>query len=304
MGLAEVGAFVEAASRGSVTAAARVLGVPKSTVSRRIRRLEAELGHALVEHGARRLRLTDAGELLYRRSASAVRDLDEAARSVRQGAFEHAGELRITAPRDIGASSSLVQLFVGFREAHPQLRLTVDLSDRLVDVLTEGFDFAIRLHAAPLEPLTNVRVRRLGVVEGALYASRRYLERAGRPDAPPDLKHHRCLVTTQDRAGPVWPLRRAGHGTVEVRVDPCVATNSMTFVRAAVVAEAGIGALPEFVGAELVLAGDVERVLPGWTLPAGTLSLLWPARRHQVPRLRAYLDHLASGFARACSTPD
>lgn len=302
MGLAEVGAFVEAASRGSVSAAARALGVPKSTVSRRIRRLEAELGHALVEHGARRLRLTDAGEVLYRRSASAVRDLDDAARSIKRGLFEPAGELRITAPRDIGASPPLVQLFVGFREAHPQVRLTVDLSDRLVDILGDGFDFAIRLHAAPLEPLTNVRVRRLGAVEGALYAGRGYVERAGRPENPSDLRHHRCLVTTEGGADPVWTLRRYGHGTREVRVEPGVVTNSMTFVRGAVLADAGIGALPEFVGAELVARGEAERVLPGWSLPAGTLSLLWPARRHQVPRLRAYLDHLAGGFARACAT--
>jgi DNA-binding transcriptional LysR family regulator len=78
----------------------------------------------------------------------------------------------------------------------------------------------------------------------------------------------------------------------------------MTFVRGAILADAGIGALPEFVGAEIGRGGEVERVLPGWELPTGTLSLLWPARRHQMPRMRAYLDHLASGFAQACATTD
>ena len=303
MGLAELGAFVEAASRGSVTAAARALGLPKSTVSRRIRRLEGELGRPLVERGVRRLRLTDAGELLYRRSASAVRDLDEAARSVRDGAIEPAGELRITAPRDIGASAPLVQLFVGFREAHPQVRLTVDLNDRLVDILAEGFDFAIRLHERPLEELTHVRIRRLGNVAGALFASRSYLDRSGRPAHPPDLLAHRCLVTAPGAVTGPWELRWQEQGVVAaISPEPGLLTNSTTFVREAIAAGAGIGALPTFVGAELVRAGGVERVLPGWSLPAGTLSLLWPARRHQVPRLRAYLDYLASGFAQACAS--
>ena len=298
MGLVEVGTFVEAASRGSVSAAARALELPKSTVSRRIKRLEDELGRPLLHRDSRRFRLTDAGEQLYRRSASAVRDLEAAERAVREASTEPAGELRITAPRDLGASPPLVKLFVGFRREHPQVRLTVDLSDRLVDIVAEGFDFAIRLHGDPLPERAGIKVRRLASLDGGLYASGDYLDRTGRLAHPDDLVNHECLGTVSAAGQARWELKWRGEGPpVALELEPGVCSNSMTFVQGAVMAGAGVGILPNFIGAELV---GVERVLPGWELPSGTLSLLWPASRHQSPRIRAYVDSLATGFGRAC----
>jgi DNA-binding transcriptional LysR family regulator len=301
MGLVEVGTFVEAASRGSVTAAARALALPKSTVSRRIRRLEDEIGRPLLNRDSRRLRLTDAGEQLFRRSVSAVRDLEEAERAVREAATEPAGELRITAPRDLGASPPLVKLFCGFRREHPHVRLTVDLSDRLVDIVAEGFDFAIRLHDEPLVERAGIKVRRLGSLDAGLYAHSDYLDRTGRLAHPDDLVNHECLGTVSPAGSTRWALRWRGEGpAVALELEPGVCSNSMTFVQGAVLAGAGVGILPNFIGAELI---GVERVLPGWELPSGTLSLLWPASRHQAPRLRAYVDYLAAGFGRACQPP-
>jgi DNA-binding transcriptional LysR family regulator len=298
MGLVEVGTFVEAASRGSVTAAARALALPKSTVSRRIKRLEDDLGHALLQRDSRRFRLTEAGEQLFRRSASAVRDLEEAERAIRDTTVEPAGELRITAPRDLGASPPLVDLFCGFRRQHPQVRLFVDLNDRLVDIVSEGFDFAIRLHSEPLPEREGIKVRRLGALDAGLYASGDYLDRTGRLAHPDDLTNHECLGTLSPAGTSRWGLRWRGEGAnLELELQPGMCSNSMTFVQGAVLAGAGVGILPNFIGANLV---GVERVLPGWELPSGTLSLLWPASRYQAPRVRAYVDFLAAGFGRAC----
>lgn len=295
MSLEAIGTFVVAAERGSLSAAARALGVPKSTVSRRIVRLEAELGVELVRRTSRTFRLSEAGEVLYRRSAPAVRDLEEAARSACDAAAQPTGELRLAAPLDLGAAYPFASLVSNFTQAYPQVRVSVDLADRFVDLAAEGYDLAIRVHARPLDDRAGLRVRRLGRAGCGLYASPAYLERHGTPQHPAELVHHRTVSVSRAEAAAGWPLVAPGATEPEiVPIRPHLLASSIGFVPAALVADAGIGFVFDLLVRDHLAAGRLVRVLPDWPPPSPTMSVVWPASRHTAPRVRAFLDFLGS----------
>jgi DNA-binding transcriptional LysR family regulator len=295
MGLEDIGTFVEAAEAGSLTGAARTLGVPKSTVSRRIARLEEELGLELIRRSSRTFHLTEAGEALFRRSAPALRDIAEAKHLLQDAGTEPAGDLRVTAPIDIGSAPPFVHFCVAFHVAYPKVRLSVDLTDRFVDIVAEGFDLAFRLHVQPLEDRTSLKVRHLGPLTIGLYASPAYLARAGRPLDPGALVEHDVVGVQRMGTDERFPLRRIGDTEVTpFAVRASLLTNSMTFVPSAVEAGAGIGLVPDMIARGLVANGTLVRVLDDWEVPPATLSLLWPVSRLLSPRLRAFLDFVAS----------
>ncbi len=206
MGLEDIGTFVEVAERGSLSAAARELGVPKSTVSRRIARLERELGQELIRRSSRAFRLTEAGDALYRRSAPAIRDLAEATRAVSDAGSEPRGDLRVTAPIDLGTATRFVEFLIAFHDARPQVRLSIDLTDRYVDLAAEGYDLAFRVHSHALEDRATLKMRRIGPFTVGLYASPRYLDRAGRPAHPSELVDHATVGVLVMGASERWLL--------------------------------------------------------------------------------------------------
>jgi DNA-binding transcriptional LysR family regulator len=293
MGLEDIGTFVEAVERGSLTAAARELGVPKSTVSRRIARLEKDLGHELIRRSSRTFRLTEVGEAFYRRSAPAIKDLAEATQTIADVGSEPEGDLRITAPIDLGSSPSLVAHLVAFRAAYPKVRLVIDLSDRFVDVAAEGFDVALRIHQAPLEDRTTLKVRRVGPFTVGLYASPAYLDRVGRPTHPSELARHEVVGISRLGTDERWMLRRAQSKPMPFAVRASLVTTNMSFVPAALEAGAGIGLVANFIAQPALARGSLERVLPEWEVPAASLSIVWPETRHASSRLRAFLDFTA-----------
>jgi DNA-binding transcriptional LysR family regulator len=303
VGLDDIRTFVIAARRGSLSGAARDLGVPKSTVSRRIARLEDELGQELIRRSSRTFRMTEAGEALFARSAPAIHDLDEATAIVRGAGPEPAGDLRITAPVDVGSSPAFVRFCVAFRDAYPKIKLTVDLTDRYVDVVAEGYDLAFRIHARPLESRTTLKARKLGPLAIGIYASPAYLKRRGRPTHPSELLDHDVIGVVRPEGGERWLLRRNDEKPVWFEVRPSLLTSSMPFLPSAVEAGAGLGLVADLVMAPLVDAGTVERVLPEWEVPPATFSLVWPASRVEVPRLRALLDFIAADFPKCGSEP-
>lgn len=296
MALEDLASFVAAAHRGSLTAAARALGVPKSTISRRLARLEDALGQQLVQRSARAFRLTEAGEALYRRSAPALLDLDEALDATRDAGAEPAGDLRITAPVDLGSSAPFASAMVQFAEAWPRLRVTVDLADRLVDLVAEGVDVACRLHTGPLEDRASLKARKLRRIEMGLFATGGYLDRAGRPLQVGDLGSHDLVRIERPGGASPWPLLKGLPDLVarETR-GRGVTTTSMSFAAAAVAAGAGIGLLPLLVAE--ALPGQIERVLPDLDVASPTLSLVWPASRQLSPRVRTFVDFMVTRFA-------
>ncbi|MES2638373.1 MAG: LysR family transcriptional regulator [Myxococcota bacterium] len=286
MGLSELETFIRVAETGSLTAAGRLLGVPTSTVSRRITRLEEDLGQQLVLRTARSLRLTDAGAAVHERCAQPLRDIEEVERALRDHDAEPRGDLRITAPADLGSTEPFVRLLTEFRVAWPHVHLLVDLTDRVVDLVAERVDVAVRAHLTPLADRSSLMTRRVGSLVSSLFASRAYVDARGLPATPADLVHHACISTNRGRGARTWPLRpRGGGAEIDLAIDPVIVVNDMNFVRHAIEAGAGIGMLPDFYsGAALV------RVLPDWVFPTGHLSLVWPAGRTLSPRVRKFID--------------
>lgn len=294
MRLEDLATFVEAAEAGSLVGAARVLGVPKSTVSRRVARLESDLGEELLQRHARLFRLTDIGQGLYERSAGSVRDLQRATREVHDAHKDVAGELRITMPQDLGASDAMVGLFTSFRAAYPSIALYLEFSDRRVDLVAERFDFAIRAHIGPLDSTDALKVRRLGRMSVRLYASPAYLEHAGHPEHPSDLTAHAMLAPHFQRGAFDWNLvHRTTGDTVQIKVTSDFRASGITFLPFVAAQGAGIAPVPQFTAVSSQFGRSLVPVLPDWELPSATLSLLWPASRLPHPRRRAFLDYCA-----------
>jgi DNA-binding transcriptional LysR family regulator len=299
MGLEDIGTFVEAAERGSLSAAARELGVPKSTISRRIARLERELGQELIRRSARTFKLTEAGDALYRQSAPAIRDLAEATRAVSEAGTEPQGDLKITAPLDLGSAPRFAALLVAFRNAWPKVRVVVDLTDRYVDLVAEGYDAAFRIHSHALEDRASLKVRRVGPFSGGPYASPAYLDRAGRPSQPSDLARHDMVGFVP--IGKSFTFTHTDGRRETVAFEPALLTTNMSFVPIALEAGAGIGCVANFIARAAVERGALERVLPDWdVMQSAMLSLVWPGSRQTSRRLRAFLDFTAEQMPAGC----
>ncbi len=292
--LKDLATFAEVVSTGSLTAAAKALGVPKSTASRRVARLEIELDVALVVRGPRSIAITEDGRRLYRRTAGALRELYEATRSL-GGDAEAFGELRIAAPHDLGESRYFGQLLQTFKERHPQVLLRVSLSNRLVDLVDEGVDVAFRLHIAPLPDAVALKVTRVQRVTTGLYAAPAYLGDAGRPLRRADLSRHPYLCHTHAPRVPV--TGRGGESSLELP-DPDIIVNSFTAVIDLVRRGLGVGLIPRFLAEPYVASGALERVLASVQSPQGWLSAVWPASRQGQPRV----DHFIA-VVRELSTP-
>lgn len=295
MAIEEVATFVEAAEQGSMAAASRTLGIPTSTVSRRIHRLEEELGVQLVEAHARMFRPTEAGEALLRRSASAIRDIREALHAASDGGNAVRGQLRITAPQDVGASVGMATLLAAFRAAHPGVELLIDLSDRRVDLTAEGVDFAFRIHIHALQAQPSLMVRRLATVSAGLFASPVYVAENGAPGSIEELAGHTFVAPTFGRS---WQLTHAVSGdSTELDMDAPVQSTSLSFMAPAACAHMGIAPMPDLIARPFVARGDLVRVLPDWRLAEANLSILWPASRQPAPRRRIFLDFVVTNAA-------
>ena len=287
MGIEEVATLVEAAERGSMAGASRALGVPTSTVSRRIHRLELELGVQLVESSTRLFRLTEHGAALLQRAKPAVRELQEAMHAISHGDPVQT-QLRISVPQDIGASAAMCTLLKDFRDAHPQVELLLDLTNRQVDLTAEAIDFAFRAHLGPLRGRGSLMTRRLTLLSAGFFASPSYLEGAPPILQPADLADHVMILPT---FGWPWRLENLESGqSLELDLKATVQSTSFSFMRPATSAHMGIAPMPKLLAAPYLKSGELLGVLPEWQLPAGSLSLLWPKSRLDSPQRRAFLD--------------
>ncbi|MDB4933414.1 MAG: Transcriptional regulator, LysR family [Labilithrix sp.] len=288
MDLNRVSAFVRVVHDGSFTAAARALGLPKSSISRSVAQLEQDLGIRLLHRTTRQLHLTDAGAAFYERVSRALGDIDEATSAASDAQEELSGVVRITAPVDLGVWS-LAPIVARFVRKNPKIRVELSLTGRVVDLVGEGFDLAVR--AGPLRD-SSLIARRVGALESVAYASPKYIERRGRPEEPSDVAAHDCVVFRPTNGKASWDLTRADGTKAVVEVTGPIATDDMSFVRKAVLAGAGIGVLPTFLCARAEQAGRLVRVLPGWALNGAVLHVAYPSARfvpQRVVVLREYL---------------
>ncbi|RAL25103.1 LysR family transcriptional regulator [Lujinxingia litoralis] len=287
MNLTDLQTFVVVAETDTMSAAADELGVPRSTVSRRIARLEEALGVTLVHRSNQGNTLSADGRLLYARSAPPMRELAQVERTLADTAMEPTGVLRLTAPHDFGAMSSFAELMVRFERRFPDIELRIELTNRVVDLVEEGFDAAIRAHGPDLPDDTGLMIRPLSRVVRGLYASPDYLSEAGTPTTIEELHHHR-MVGHQT-------MQRHGGDLLEGRGPaPTMLVNDFGLVVQLLNAGAGIGEVPSFFAREHVEAGRLVRVIPQLESATGRFSLFWPASRHLAQRIRALIDFMSA----------
>jgi DNA-binding transcriptional LysR family regulator len=284
--------FDAVARTGSFTAAARELRAPKSSVSRAVARLEADLGVQLFFRTTRKVSPTAAGLDLHERVAPLLRQLAAAVGTLPDREAEPSGELRVTAPTDLGVLF-LAEVVTRYAARYPAVSVSLHLTGRVVDLVGEGFDVALRV-ASRLADSTLV-VRRVAPVVVQLYASPVYLARRGTPRSEADLAAHDWVSF---RTGPQRLRIAAPREAVGVEPRARIVADDLLFVRDAVRAGAGIAQLPSFVAEPDVLAGMLVRVLPRHERTVGHLHLVTPAAK-QVPRKVAAFRDLVVELLRA-----
>jgi DNA-binding transcriptional LysR family regulator len=290
--LNQVATFVRVMEAGSFTAAARTMGLPKSSVSRRITLLEKALSVRLIQRGTRKLVLTEAGSLYFERAREALGRLVEANAAVSDMSRDVAGPIRFTAT---DKSGFVIKLIAEFLIRYPKVRIEVVMTGRRVDLVNEGFDLALR---AKRLADSSLIARRLGRSDVALFASRAYLRKAGEPRRVSDLARHRFVM--QGEAQQRHELRLSGPtGEETVQVDvPLMIIHEMDVAVDAVVAGVGIGLIPLAYLGFLEHAGrgatrrSLVRVLPDHQIPGAELSLVSPPTAYEPVRVKLFRDFL------------
>jgi DNA-binding transcriptional LysR family regulator len=288
------------AQQGSYTAAAARLGVSKAAMSQRIAELERAAKVTLVQRTTRSLRLTEAGQRLVDETRASFEQIEQSFAQVRDLAEQPSGLLRVTAPVAL-ARQQLVPLLADFLKQYPQVRIELDLSDRLSALATEGFDLAIRHTARP--PDTHVAWALCGT-ESVLVATRAYLRKHGEPQVPGDLQAHNCLHYPRSQDTPAWTFepRQPSDGAerTTVPVGGNFAANNSEALREAALTGAGIALMPDFSAQAELRKGQLVRVLPDWQ-PVGafaeTIYAIRPYAAHVPRAVTALVAHLRAGLA-------
>jgi DNA-binding transcriptional LysR family regulator len=280
--------FVHVVDCGGFTAAARRLGSPKSTLSKRVAALEAQLGVQLLYRTSRSLTLTDVGRGFMEHARAALIEAEAAEAVVQQRLAEPSGTVRLTAAVPV-AQFYLANHLPDLARAYPALQLRVHASDRFVDLVQEGYDIAVRSHMGPL-PDSGLVQRQAAVEAMWLVAAPAYLAARGVPGRPHALREHDGLLVANPQ--PPWQLRHdAGETALALPRTRLVADETIVLLRAA---EAGLGIarLPSEVCRAALATGTLARVLPQWTAGSVATTLLMPERRSRLPGVRAVVDFL------------
>jgi len=301
--LNDVALFVQVVKAGSFAEAARRVGIPPNTASRRIQQLEAQLGLRLLHRSTRRLTLTDAGEALYARSAEQVDALSAAAADLASDGQSPSGKVRVAAAADF-FNRFQVEWVGEFLAAHPRIRLEFVLSDSKADLVAEGIDVAIRSGKSLDATLV---ARRLGSSRALLVASPGYLSAHGTPETPDDLIGHECIAMPTNAGRTAWRLD-GPDGQVEVAVSGRFHANSARVLVEAALAGMGIGLLPEIMVAPLLSEGRLVEVMPGYGIDGIDLHLIYLSRRQQPRAVSAFAEFavarlLGAGLVRPTAQP-
>jgi len=288
--LKDVYFFVQVVDRGGFTAAGESLRVPKSTLSHRVRELEDSLGVRLINRTSRQFGMTDVGAEFYQYALQVLQSADTAEEFVRQRLHEPSGTIRITTAVEI-AQFALRDVIPTFLNRYPKVKIVEIATDRLVDMVAEGFDLALRGHVASLQNSTLVQ-RGIASVPWYLFASPDYLRQAGEVSVPEDLSTHSTLANDRHGAD-IWRLKGPAGQEVEAAIDPRFLSNNMIALKEAACANLGIAALPGYICREEIEAGRLCQILPGWMAADARMSALIPYRNGLLPAVRSLVDFLA-----------
>jgi len=287
--LNQIAVFVTVVEQKGVRAAAEKLGMAQSSVSRAVVALEARLGARLFERSTRAFRVTDEGLHYYERCRVAMDGIAQADALVRSRRDELAGPLRISAPVVLG-KYLLSEVVVSFLQRHRKAQVIMEVTDRIVDLVPEGVDLAVRL--GPLPAKSPWVTRLLARPAAGLYASAGYLREAGVPRTPEDLQGHRTLTLDSADRQPVWTLRRGSEQATH-RLTASLQTNDIPTMLAAALQGCGICMAPHFVCIQEKLPEGLLQVLPDWEHEPVDVRAIYPSHRSVTPTSRAFVDLLA-----------
>ncbi|CAH1688138.1 LysR family transcriptional regulator [Hyphomicrobiales bacterium] len=284
--------FVAVLDAGSFAAAARRLGTSSGHASKLISKLEADLGVQLLKRTTRALSPTEVGQAYYERVKTLLDEFDALDASVRNASGAPAGRLRLTAPMSFGATQ-LVPALLDFARAFPEIQLDVSFSDRVVNLVDEGFDAAIRI-GKPGD--SSLIARRLCDVRVVLVASQSYLAARGTPRHPDDLITQECIIDANFRDPFNWPFRRGDGTELLVPVTGRLRFSNGEACLAAAEAGFGIAYVPSFIAGPSLRAGRVQALMPDMEMQPHGLFALYPPGRHLALKVRALVDYLVTCF--------
>ncbi|HVJ18991.1 MAG TPA: LysR substrate-binding domain-containing protein [Polyangiaceae bacterium] len=285
MDLNEIIVFARVVQAGSFTAAADVLGMPKSTVSRKVSELEERLGARLLQRTTRKLSLTDVGRTYYEYCARIAGEVEDAERAVSSLQDTPRGLLRVTALVNAAFLGPIVRDYL---KRYPEVRLELFCTGRAVDLVEERFDLAIRAGVLADSALV---ARSLGSVQWFFVATPAYLKKNGRPRSPEALLQHDGLFFGAGTDVLGLTLERDGR-SLRLELPARLMVTDMEVLQSAVNAGLGIGLLPAYLCVEALRARQLERVLRDWNAPATPVHVVYPSTRHLSPKVKTFVDHL------------
>lgn len=289
--LGSLSVFVQVAETRSFTAAGRALGVSSSAVGKSIARMEERLGVRLFHRSTRSITLTSEGALFLERSRRILAEIEAAEQELTEASAIPRGKLRISVPQVRGL---LMPVLSDFMRAYPDIELDVDFSDRMVDVIEEGFDAVIRT-GKPED--SRLMARHLGHYQLVLVGTPGYFDLYGTPQRPQDLNNHACLRHKFCATGKLeaWPLRHVP-GAVEPTLRTPLVSTTIESLNYVVLEGLGIACLPDYMVNQFVRQGRLQRVLDDYLEHRGSFWMLWPASRHASAKLRVFIDHMCAGL--------
>jgi DNA-binding transcriptional LysR family regulator len=284
--------FAQVVELSSFVRAAERLGLSTTAVSRQVAELEKHLQSRLLQRTTRRISLTEAGRTFHERCVQILAELDEAEREAAHEAAEPRGTIRLTASVNFG-TLRVTPAIASFMARHPQVRFDVSLSDRIVDIIEEGFDLAIRIGTPGAG---NVVARKLGEMRLVACASPDYISRHGAPASPEDLARHNCL-TYEYALRDAWTFRDAAGRERAVRVSGRLNSNNGDLNAVAAARGVGIALEPDFIVGAQLRDGNLVPVLEEFEAPVSPIYAVFPSRRFLPAKIRAFVDFLIEQFS-------
>jgi len=284
----QMAVFVAIVDSGSFVAAADTLRLSKAAVSRHMNALESRLRVRLLQRTTRRLSLTEEGQIFYQHAKNILNAMDEAESVVSHHALEPSGRVRINVPLSFGITH-LAPLWAGFLRQYPQISLDVDLNDRLVDLVDEGYDLAVRISTLPSSSLI---CRRLASTRMMLCASPGYLKQRGTPTTPQDLTQHTMMAYSLWNNQEEWRCQ-GPQGPVRVRIQARILSNNGETCRMIALQDGGILLQPGFIMADDIRTGKLVELLPQYQFDSLGIYVVYPSRRQLPLKVRAMIDYLS-----------
>jgi DNA-binding transcriptional LysR family regulator len=284
--------FAKVVEHRGFSPAGRALGLPKSTLSRRVSLLEERLGVRLLQRSTRRFAVTEVGQDYYQHCLAMVAEAEAAQEAIERLWAEPRGLIRLSCPIPLSLAT-VAPLVARFLARHPGVRIHYEVTGRRVDVIEEGFDVAIRVRPPPLEN-SDLVMKVLGESVSVLVGSPALLNRLGRPQSPSDLSRFESLGMILTVGEHAWRLAGRDGTVQEVLHQPRLTTDDMETLRQAALEGVGIVQLPDYIVAHDITGGGLEVLLPNWSAARGITHAVFPSRRGLLPAVRHFIDFLAA----------